>query len=124
MSRAAFGSLARRQHIGGASCEASGCLEHLNRVARRVFGDDLFSANTADDVVAEVDACLIEATTASMSLTSKTNRFHPPGSGTRPSSMGLVADVFAPLIHRVRSSFAIIANSPALKCNSKPRCWV
>ena len=64
-------------------------LEELDRVARRVLGDDLASAHPVDDLVAKRDARLhcSRATVASMSSTSIAKRFQPPGAGWVPSGI-------------------------------------
>ena len=70
-------------------------------------------------------ASFISRTRAGRSRTSMTSRFHPPGSGRRPSGMGRAAELFGPASHRVRSSRETLANAGRISCSSlKPRCCV
>jgi hypothetical protein len=80
-------------------------LEELDRVAGRIFEQDLTSAPASDNLVAKAHPRLRRASTSSARLsTSSWIRFQPPGSGSRPSGIASPAPPLPGALSSRRSS--------------------
>ena len=81
-----------------------GGLEQLDRVARGILEQDLLAARPGDDVVAETSDRPPSAARPRPRCPRRSRwmRFHPPGSGVRPSGIGRPAELFGPLSNRRR----------------------
>ena len=81
---------------------AVGRLEQLDGIAGRVLDHDLSPAGARTRCRCGTGRPRDGAasTSASMSSTVTTNRFHPPGAGCAPSGIGRAAELAGPLTHR------------------------
>ena len=97
--------------------DASGRLEQLDEVARRVDGEDLGAAGTGDDLVAERHAFLGEAGDLGLEVVEdEVDPVPPAGPGRSPSAIARPAELCGPRQQERRLPRVTSANAGDSRC--------